>query len=38
MTFRKLWQYCHTHTFCPEDKIRHKRQLHCFELFRYFFF
>lgn len=27
MTFRKLWQYCHTRTrtFCPEDKIRHKK-------------
>lgn len=25
MTFRKLWQYCHTHTFCPGDKIRHKK-------------
>lgn len=24
MTFRKLWQYCHAHIFCPEDKIRHK--------------
>lgn len=35
MTFRKLWQYCHTHTFCPGDKIRHKRQLHCltFQIF-----
>lgn len=37
MTFRKLWQHCHTHTFCPADKIRHKRQLHCFELVLIFF-
>lgn len=38
MTFCKLWQYCHTHTFCPEDKIRHKTiaLLLTFQIFFFF--
>lgn len=38
MTFRKLWQYCHTHTFCLEDKIRHKTTalLLTFQIFFFF--
>lgn len=31
MTFRKLWQYCHTRThFVLKTKLDTKRQLHCF--------
>lgn len=32
MTFHKLWQYSHTHTFCPGDKSRHKN---CFLIFSF---
>lgn len=39
MTFRKLWQYCHTHThFVPKTKLDTKDNCTAFNFIRFFFF